>query len=647
MKIKIFISVFILAVIFLIYCFFPIINYKGNNLPQRIFIKDRNWITITDKANLFWYKINREINFDSKFINDLILIEDKKYFSHFWIDIISKIWAFILNFQSWELISWWSTITEQYIKNTYFKNENRTYLQKLREAFLAIILSSFTDKDELLWKYLNSIYFWNNLYWIWTAIEIYFWKNNLNELSQEEIVLLISLIKNPWIQSLEEQNFRDYFNLVKNKLWYEFERKIFKLNKKQNLDTFPFVTKQIEDENPRIFKKSLKSLPYNLTHEKNHIVTSIDYELQKFSKDIINNTLEELKDKNVTNAAVFAIKPSTKEILIYQGSRDFYSDKIDWQVNVIKSSRQPGSTMKPFLYLQALEKWAWINDLLVDIESEYNSFKQWKTYISNNYSLKEYGLVRLKKALANSFNNSTVRLAKEIWLKEVYSFYKKYWFFLPETPEYYWYSLVLWNPNITLENLVFSYLKILPFKYQYNQKNWEVQNMWLYNKNKILLYEILSDPDNRDTSFWVNSVLNTSILQAVKTWTSSNFRDNYVVSYHPDFIIWVWVWNNDNSSMKWVTWITWAWYIWHQIIEKAIELWYIQEYEIKPIKWLENKKYCLDEKCFRTEYNIDKIEKEYFSKLSENNFSKNDLFEKLSKAEVNRLEELWFYLRWN
>jgi membrane carboxypeptidase/penicillin-binding protein PbpC len=101
----------------------------------------------------------------------------------------------------------------------------------------------------------------------------------------------------------------------------------------------------------------------------------------------------------VTNGAIFAMIPSTGEILVYQGSKNFYARDIDGQVDVIQSLRQPGSTVKPFLYLMALESGANPDDLLLDIESEYNSFQEGSVYISENYSLKEYGLVRLKKAL--------------------------------------------------------------------------------------------------------------------------------------------------------------------------------------------------------------------------------------------------------
>ncbi len=123
----------------------------------------------------------------------------------------------------------------------------------------------------------------------------------------------------------------------------------------------------------------------------------------------------------------------------------------------------------------------------------------------------------------------------------------------------------------------------------------------LEKSEKFLLYDILSDPDNRDVSFGVNSILNTSIPQAVKTGTSSDFRDNLVVSYHPDFVLGVWVGNNDNSSMQGVTGITGAGYIWHQVIEKAIELGYIKERHITIPEGIEQTSYCLDSSCYRKE----------------------------------------------
>ena len=647
-----------LAVSFLTYCFFPVITYKSDKEPARIFLTDRNWFTITDKANDYWYKKNIEIDLKSQFVIDLLAIEDKDYYSHFWVDLYSKLWAIKSNIFNWKVISGWSTITEQYIKNKYFINNKRSYLQKSREAFLAIMLnfSPFqgespngeglepeyikiqSSKDIILTSYRNSIYFWNNIYWVWAALEVYFWKQYLNDLNEEEITLLISLIHNPGIKSLEEKGFRKYFTKIQNKLWYTFKRSIFKLNKKENIDKFPFVTINKDKIN---MSPLLREVP-----ERQGDSVSIDSTLSQYAKDILNKTLAWLKSKNVTNWAIFAINPKTKEILIYEWSRDFNSKEIDWQVDVIQSQRQPWSTMKPFLYLMALEKGVNSDDLVLDLNNKLNSFQEWKTYISNNYSLNEYWLVRFKKALWNSLNNASVRLASELWLNKVFEFYKEYGFKFDKSADYYWYSLVLWNPSIKLEDLVRSYSKLIPNINPSPRtsvlplKKGEINE----EQAKFLLYDILSNPNNRDLSFWVNSILNTSISQAVKTWTSSDFRDNVIVSYSPDFVMWIWIGNNDNSSMIGVTWITGAWYIWHNVIEKAIELWYIKDEKIQVPKWIVKWEYCLDEKCFRKELIYKKEGIDYSSRILENYYSSKDLYEKLNDEELDRLKDFQIYL---
>jgi membrane carboxypeptidase/penicillin-binding protein PbpC len=595
-----------LAVSFLSYCFFPIVTHDyEENKPQRIYLTDRNWIIITDKPNEFWYKKETEIALNNEFIKALIQIEDKNYYSHFWVNILSKFRAFLWNIKASKITSGWSTITEQYVKNEFFWNSKRTYLQKGREAVISFFFSLFYDKNEILNNYLQNAYFWNNVYWLLTATEVFFSKTDLNELTQEEITLLIALLHTP-SANLESENFGKYFNQVKERLDYDFDRTIFSLPKPPNIDKFPFVTSE-------------------------KIVT-IDSNFQFFAENVLNQTLKELKSKNVTNWAIFAINPKTNEVLLYVWSKDFNAKDIDWQVNVLKSFRQPWSTMKPFLYLLALEKWAGVNDFLIDIENQYNSFQEDKVYISENYTLKEYWLVRLKKALWNSLNNASVRLARELWLQKVYDFYKSYGFDLPEIPEYYGYSLVLGNPSITLIDLVYSYSKLLDFS----------------DPNKFLLYQILSNPDNRDISFWVNSILNTSIPQAVKTWTSSNFRDNLVISYHPDFVLWVWVGNNDNSSMTWVTGITWAGYIWHQIIEEATKLWYIKPHPNSILligEGIDQKSYCLDVNCFRKELDFDKTEREYFSRIVSWIYDERDVFGSLSGEEKEYLKVLGFELK--
>ncbi len=741
----IFITSFLLTVLFLTYCFYPVIIYDTklsqhvnhspaeSLAPWRIYLIDRNGEVITDKMYPNGYykfidtsecfsppqspstegeaNLGEQGEFSCKFVQALIQVEDKNYYSHWGVNLPAKLRAIRDNF-SGKRVSGGSTITEQYVKNKYFKNHKRSYLQKMREAVLALYFSLprggrwlsesedggskfITQKNHILNIYYHDAYFGNHLYGVGAAIEVYFGKESLEDLTEEEIVILLSLLHNPGIQSLEEEYFRTYFDQVKQRLGYDFKRTYTgKLPQKNNIDRFPFVTQNAKklpllpghsflplDEGELWVLPHRGKVNYEVREDTLEwrcpkdggscswveSTLSIDAELQQFSKDILNQTLSELKGKNVTNGAIFAIKPSSWEVLIYQGSKDFYASDIDGQVDVIQARRQPGSTMKPFLYLLALESGANPDDLILDIESEYNSFQEGKVYISENYSLKQYGLVRLKKALGNSFNNASVRLGRELGLQKVYEFYEKYGFEFDFWAEHYGYSLVLGNPSIPLEGLVRSYAQLLPattppvfvnsdiplhegeqvdFQKKQESPSWrEMSEGQRERVNKFLLYDILSDSDNRDVSFGVNSILNTSIPQAVKTGTSSDFRDNLVLSYHPDFVLGAWIGNNDNSSMQGVTGITWAGYVWHQIIEKAISLGYISDREIPLPEWITNTHYCLDSKCFRRENIYSRSEKQYESRLAEGSFAREDVYESLSQYEISKLEELWIEMR--
>ncbi|RAL56643.1 hypothetical protein BLD25_03200 [Candidatus Gracilibacteria bacterium GN02-872] len=634
---KIFLGIFILFIVFQIWCFYSILFFDDSKSPGIIFLIDRNGTIITDKANSYGYQKPGKIDLNSKFVKSLLLIEDKNFYSHFGINVLAKLRALTGNISSGAITSGGSTITEQFLKNKYFLKKKRTYLQKLKEANLAFFFSIFKSKDEILKNYLESIYFGNNLYGINSAIEVYFGKYDLNDLTDEEITLLLALLRNPGTKSINEKNFSEVFERIKTKLNFDFEKKITNLNKKENIDKFPFVTSKFCNGNT---KKCIGK-------------TSIDSELQTFAQKTLNKTISKLNSKNVTNGVVLAINPETMEVLVYLGSKDFYSKNIDGQVDILQTAlRQPGSTMKPFLYLLALEKGASLNKFLVDLSSSYDSFSEGKTYFSENYNLKEYGLVRFGKALGNSLNNATVRLSKQIGLKEVFEFYKKYGFkFLENEYQFFGYSLVLGNASLTLNNLALSYVNLIPdFETNPNRKlnfsfveNKISEKPKKVDENKYLLYKILQNPNNRDLSFGVNSILNTSIYQAVKTGTSSNFRDNVVISYSKNFLLLVWVGNNDNSPMKGVSGITGAGYIWHQVVEKAISKGFIKKDNYGETETIRKRDYCLDEKCFRKEINFDKNEK-YFSRLFDKKYSKKDLFIEINGEERQKLKDLGFEL---
>jgi membrane carboxypeptidase/penicillin-binding protein PbpC len=116
-----------------------------------------------------------------------------------------------------------------------------------------------------------------------------------------------------------------------------------------------------------------------------------------------------------------------------------------------------------------------------------------------------------------------------------------------------------------------------------------------------MLFQILSDGKNRARTFGISSILTTSLPMAVKTWTSTDFRDNWVIGYTKDIIIGIWVGNSDGSSMGDVSGVTGAGPLFHQIAEYMIGHGLIEKDGSPLTSWLENTLLCLDISCFQKE----------------------------------------------
>lgn len=619
---------------FCLWSIYPILFGGKSYTPGRIFIRDRHWVTITDKARPDGYFIplsveNRAQIKNNPLVRDLIQIEDQRFWDHAGLDIFWKVRAFRDNMRG-NTQSGGSTITEQWIKNAYFPHTPRTYSQKIREAFLALIFSMMYSKEEILEKYLNSVYLGNGVYGVQSAIETFFGKNDIVWLSSDEITTLLALIHAP-TDDTSDTYFLTYLAKIQKRLWHT-ETPPSETKKKVGKDMLPFVTNYAE----RLCRTGeTEGLILFRTYdcERGIFESTIDKSLSDFARSRMQSQIELLRGKNVTNAGFIAMRPWTREVIVYEGSRNFYALGIDGQVDVLRAKNQVGSTMKPFVYLLALERGYSPDDLLVDLENTYPSFQPWFTSISENYTLKQYGLVRFKHALGNSLNNATIRLAQTLGLDEVYNFYRKKGFTLSESAEHYGYALVLGNPDITLIDLVKAYDLLVP-----------TLQRGTIDTNLYLLYDILRDPDNRAISFGVNSLLGSSIPQAVKTWTSSNFRDNTLVSYSQSMIIGVWVGNNDNTPMIGVTGISGAGALWHQVAEEMIRLGYIQPDILPPPPDIREMSYCLDTSCFQKEIIWTRKDKEYYSRPTSKLYDRRDIPSLLPKEET-RLNELGFQVR--
>jgi len=270
--------------------------------------------------------------------------------------------------------------------------------------------------------------------------------------------------------------------------------------------------------------------------------------------------VKSLTDRHVTNAAVIVVSNATDEILAYVGSVS-YADLVHrGRVDGVQALRQPGSTLKPFLYQLALERGYTPATVLPDSPSVY-PLVPGSPYRPTNYDDRFHGPVRLRSALANSYNVPACYVTAEIGVSSLLQRLKDLGFTsLRKDAEYYGVGLVLGNGEVTLYQLARAYAALArggrwrPLRC-YVQHDGDISPPAAEERrisdpeSTFLVTDILSDPYERAPSFGSRSILRLPFPCAVKTGTSSHFRDNWTVGYTPDYTVAVWVGDFDATPL--------------------------------------------------------------------------------------------------
>lgn len=590
------------------------VETRGN-----LILYDRKWEILAD-IHEGGYMIPYTGSLDTRLVRYIVEIEDRRFYEHWWMDIIGKLGALRENYDAGAIVRGGSTITEQYIKNTYFPKEKRSWEQKLRESLWAVLAEVRYSKEEILTKYLDSVYMGNGVYGIWAAASLYFstsWEN----LSDDAIIEIIARIHSP---NLEEDD--PYIERISLRLFAKTTTpRITEHSKFKNRNLFPLFTERIEKEidlycRGRENKLLLfvREIPGGLCEkEKKELFTTIDKNLASSLEESMEGMLRGLEEKNIHNGAIYIFSEKEGKILAYIGNRKNGQDNA---IDMIEQKRSVGSVLKPIIYKLALERGADGESYILDDTKVYQTEESEKGYIPENYIPKSYGPIRLKEALGNSLNSATVRLAEHIGIGRIYDRFKQYGIVLDHEAGYYGYGIALGAPEVSLEEVVRAY------GYLSNREE----------KENFILTDILRDEKNRARTFGISSILNTSIPLAVKTGTSTDFRDNWAVAYDEHIIIGVWVGNSDGSSMNDVSWVTGAGPLFHQVAEKLIYAGYIETGSEQIPEWLEEALLCLDRWCFQKERVL--IEKNHIikSRPKNNFYSVSDFITPLTNEEKKK-----------
>ncbi|MDE1944637.1 MAG: transglycosylase domain-containing protein, partial [Patescibacteria group bacterium] len=312
-------------------------------------------------------------------INATIAIEDSSFYEHGGIRLTSILRAAIADFLGGSFAQGGSTITQQVVKNTLLTNK-KSIVRKVHEWILAIRLEQAYSKDAILETYLNTIPYGGVLYGIGAASEAYFGVPP-KDLDLAQSAYLSAMIQAPSYYSPYGAHRADLDtrkNLVLSRMQQlgfitadqaasaKQEQVSFAATGAQGIIAPHFVfyiLNQLEDTyGANALESGLK------------VTTTLDAALQAKEEGIIKaGALKNAANGGATNAALVAIDPATGQILSMVGSRDFFDTAIDGQYNAALALRQPGSTMKPFIYGLALEKGYTRDTVVFDVPTQFST----------------------------------------------------------------------------------------------------------------------------------------------------------------------------------------------------------------------------------------------------------------------------------
>ncbi len=512
------------------------------------------------------------------FIQGIIAAEDKRYYQHGALDYPAIARAILEAIQAKEIVSGASTITMQLARMLH--PNPRTLPYKLQEIWISWRLTAGMTKDEILAAYINRLPMGGNIYGVEAAARNYF-GIPAADLNLAQASILAALPNDP-------TNLNPY---------YQWEP--LKQRQKYVLDRMVADGYITAVESDRAYREQVQLQPPNqgivaaphflfwlasqVPEDVSQVRTTIDLSLQKFVEAQVKEVVGALRSHNVNHGAAIVLDNKTGEVLAYVGSPDYFSDDYLGRNDGVQGLRQPGSALKPFLYQLALEKKVIRpNTILADVPTYY-PIPGAQVYSPVDYSETFKGPVRVRVALGSSLNIPAVRVLEKVGVPTFLERLHELGFtHLDKPPEHYGLGLALGNGEVSLWELAHAYLTLANQGFQKpgfltisrsiyqddrrNPVSQKSESALLSPETVALITDILSDRHARAAAFGVDSVLSLPFPAAVKTGTSSDFRDTWTVGYTTDYTVATWVGNFSGDRMRKVSGVTGAAPLWNRIM---------------------------------------------------------------------------------
>lgn len=521
---------------------------------QIVQIKYSNGNRLTNRSEIYASEVSY-YELPEHLINAVVATEDRRFFSHHGVDVFGVIRAFAVNKKAGRVVQGGSTITQQLAK-LLFLSSDRTFKRKIQEVLLAIQLERRFSKEQILTFYLNRAYFGAGNHGVGDAAKSYFGKD-VSRLSLNESALLAGLLKAP--SKLSPKNNRELAEertgvvlramidagyVTKDHISELQQDPHYITDHAQRLYFADFVYDQLPDF---LGKKEQKEKIISIT-------TTLDESIQASLEEVLNKFYTKHEEKLGKSEIAVVVMNKAGAILAMSGGRDHQQSQFN---RAVQAKRQAGSAFKPFVYLAAFEKGWKADDVLRD---EKISIGAW---VPDNYNSKFLGEVTLQRAFADSLNSVAVQLARKVGGSEVASMARHCGILSKidkNDP-----TIALGTTQVSLLELVSAYATIaadgqlaMPRAileisseageefYRYESSGLEpVVSENSASEIKKLLREVVTSGTGK------NANIGDNIFG--KTGTSQNYRDAWFVGFDEEYVIGVWIGNDDNSPTNKIT----------------------------------------------------------------------------------------------
>jgi len=552
----------------------------GISFSQVVRDRDGNLLRVTLSSDQKFRIRTRSRDISPEFIDATLQFEDKHFAQHPGINPVALLRS-VTSILPRHARTGGSTITMQ-LARLRFHLQTRTAAGKAGQILRALELERHYSKAEILEAYFNLAPYGRNIEGAGAASEIYFGKQAAR-LTQPEAIALSVIPQSPTRRALLVDRQNSLLNNAQRK-WHdrvlpdpdaEFSNRLFRAQARGNTEFLAphFVQRVLESD--------------KTTRE---IVTTLDLARQRLIERRVSDYIAAARTRGIENATVLLVDTRTHDVLAQIGSADFWDKGINGQVDGTRSSRSPGSTLKPFVYALAIEQGI-IHPLSVLADAP-RSFGE---YNPENFDRDFLGPLHASDALARSRNVPAVSLAAQLSHPNLYEFLRRADVPLPEPESHYGLALPLGGAEVTMQDLVRLYAALA------NNGELRPLRRTAHDPASTRGLRILSPEASFLTLQMLGNVprpeMNCADAASAapvfwKTGTSHGFRDAWSIGIFDHYVLAVWIGNFDGRANGAFVGRTAAAPLFFQIIDSLRANWPEPGRTLQPPPNLKRVKFC-------------------------------------------------------